>query len=118
MGGVVAFYAAVHLIERLAAAEPRGPIHHRTHTQREEYFHRHRQHRVLLFDYLALQMASEISRYGTVSQFKTRYPASTVQSQLIDTHLAAIESYVTAHFGPPPAPPAQPAAPPPTTAGS
>jgi hypothetical protein len=113
---VVAFYAAVHLIERLAAAEPRGPVHHRTHAQREDYLRRHRQHRVLLADYLALQIASEISRYGTASQFSTRFSAATVQSHLIDTHLVAIETYVTAYFTPPAPPPAPPT--PPAAAGS
>jgi hypothetical protein len=122
---VVAFYAAVHLIERLAAAEPTRPVHHRTHTQREDYLRRHRQHRALLTDYVALQSASEVSRYGTVNQFNTLYSAAIVQSQLIDTHLFAIENYVTAHFAPPPppappppAPPTPPAGPPPTAAGS
>ena len=33
------------------------------------------------------------------------YTAATVQSQLIDTHLVAIEQYVTAFFAPPPSPP-------------
>jgi hypothetical protein len=111
---VVAFYAAVHLIERLAAAEPRGPVHHRTHTQREDYLRRHRQHRTLLPEYTALQNASEISRYGTANQFAAAYSAATVQSQLIDTHLVAIENYVTAFF----APPVPPSAPPPATTGS
>lgn len=99
---VVAFYAAVHLIERLAAAEPHGPIHHRTHTDRRLYLSRHREHRAIFDDYEALQRASEVSRYGTVNQFTTRYTAATVQSELIDTHLVAIEDYVTAYFAPPP----------------
>jgi len=104
---VVAFYAAVHLIERLAAAEQRGPIHHRTHTQRRLYLSKHRQHDVLADPYEALQDAAETSRYGTVAQFNARY-AATVQSVLIDTHLVAIEDYVAAFF----APPSPPAAPP------
>lgn len=107
---VVAFYAAVHLIERLAAAELRGPVHHRTHSQRETYLRRHRQHRAVLIDYERLQHASEISRYGTAAQFTARFSATTVQSELIDTHLAAIEDYVTAYFTPPSAPPSGPTA--------
>lgn len=107
---VVAFYAAVHLIERLAAAEPRGPVHHRTHSQREAYLRRHRQHRAALIDYERLQFASEISRYGTAAQFTARFSAATVQAELIDTHLAAIEDYVTAYFAPPPAPSSGPTA--------
>ena len=103
---VVAFYAAVHLIERLAAVEPRGPIHHRTHSQRVAYLGRHPRHRALVHDYRQLQEASETSRYGTLRQFRNRYTAATVQSQLIDAHLVAVEQYVTAFFAPPPSPPA------------
>jgi hypothetical protein len=113
---VVAFYAAVHLVERLAAVEPRGPRHHRTHADRVDYLARHPQHSVLLADYQVLQVASEISRYGTVHQFHSRYGGGVVQDQLIDVHLAAIEQYVAAHFAPPPPPgppPAAPTAPPP-----
>lgn len=100
---VVAFYAAVHLIERLAAVEVRGPVHHRTHGEREAYILRHRQHRILLRDYRKLQEASELSRYFTLHAFRSMYTAPTVQSQLVDAHLAAIEQYVTAFFAPPPA---------------
>jgi hypothetical protein len=107
---VVAFYAAVHLIERLAAAEPRGPVHHRTHFERRQYLIRHRQHRAIFAAYNTLQEAAEISRYGTVNQFNALYTAVTVQSELIDTHLVAIENYVTAYFAPPPPPAAPPAA--------
>lgn len=103
---VVAFYAAVHLIERLAAVERKGPVHHRTHQQRVAYLGYHARHRALFADYRELQEASEISRYGTPRQFQSRYTAATVQSQLIDTHLAAIELYVAAFFAPPPPPPA------------
>ncbi|MCI0704138.1 MAG: hypothetical protein L0241_24030 [Planctomycetia bacterium] len=111
--GVVAFYAAVHLVERLAAAEPRGSIHHRTHADRRVYLAQHRHHRAILNDYEILQDASEISRYGTVNQFNSLYSAATVQSVLIDTHLVAIEDYVTAYFAPPSPPPTPPATPPP-----
>jgi hypothetical protein len=105
---VVAFYAAVHLVERLAAADPRGPVHHRNHKDRDDYVQR--RHRKILNDYGALRDASETSRYGTVNQFDSQFTAATVQSQLIDTHLVAIEQYVTNHFAPP--------APPPAAAGS
>ena len=101
---VVAFYAAVHLVERLAAAEPRGPVHHRTHAKRDAYLLRHPHHSAVMNDYRLLRTASELSRYGTLRQFRNRYTAATVQSQLIDTHLVAIEQYVTAFFAPPPPP--------------
>lgn len=106
---VVAFYAAVHLIERLAAAEPHGPVHHRTHTDRRLYLARHRQHRAVFNPYDILQEAAEVSRYGTVGQFNALYTAATVQADLIDTHLVAIENYVTAYFAPPAAPGPSPA---------
>lgn len=105
---VVAFYAAVHLVERLGAAERRRPIHHENHVLREDYLSRHRQHRVLYVDYMALKDSSITSRYGTVRQFQTQYPSGVVQAQLIDVHLAAIERYVTAFFAPPPPPPGTP----------
>src|SRR6266487_1818659 len=88
---VVAFYAAIQLVERLAAAEARGPVHHRTHADRFRYLRAHRQHRAILRDYSALQDASEISRYGTINQFQSSYPSAAVQDQLIDVHLRAIE---------------------------
>lgn len=101
---VVAFYADVHLVERLAAAEHRRPIHHESHVLREDYLSRHRRHRVIYVDYLALKDASITSRYGTVRQFRTQYPGEVVRLQLIDTHLAAIEQYIAAAFTPPAGP--------------
>jgi hypothetical protein len=109
---VVAFYAAVHLVERLAAAEARGPVHHRTHADRFRYLRAHRQHRSILREYAELQDASEISRYGTINQFRASYPGAAVQDQLIDVHLRAIEEYVAAYFAPPPSPPPGPSVPP------
>jgi hypothetical protein len=107
-GAVVAFYAAVHLVERLAAAEPRGPIHHRTHADRNRYLRAHRQHRAILRDYVKLRDAAEISRYGTIAQFRSAYPGTTVTDQLIDVHLVAVEQYVAAYFAPPAPSPAGP----------
>jgi hypothetical protein len=49
-----------------------------------------------------------------MNQFAALYPAATVQSDLIDTHLAAVETYAAAYFAPPPAPPS----PPPAATGS
>ncbi|MBN9122165.1 MAG: hypothetical protein J0I06_24000 [Planctomycetes bacterium] len=49
-----------------------------------------------------------------MAQFNALYSAATVQSDLIDTHLVAIENYVTAYFAPPPPAPAAP----PTATGS
>ena len=91
---VVAFYAAVHLIEKLAALERSGPIHNATHSVRQRWLTAHRQHRRIFRDYEELKRASEVSRYGTINQFEQVYDSESVQSQLIDVHLAAIEAYV------------------------
>jgi hypothetical protein len=59
-----------------------------------------------------LKESGEISRYGTINQFRLACPDTYVQDQLIDVHLAVIEQYVTAFFAPstPPAPPPAPPA--------
>ena len=60
----------------------------------------------------ALRDASEIGRYGTLNQFNRQFSPARVQSQLIDNHLASIESYVASFFlapVPPPTPNAPPA---------
>lgn len=103
---IVAFYAALHLVERLAA---RLNLHHTppaAHGQRERWLRSHPQHRAILTAYNDLRTASEIARYGTANQFTRAYPGSTVQSILIDHRLVAIEAYVNAVFQPPPSAPA------------
>ena len=100
---VVAFYAALHLIERLAARQNR---HHDIHGQRARFIGSHPQHYVILYDYELLFAASLVARYGTINQFQRQWPADTVQTVLIDIHLVAIENYVDSVFNPPsPAPP-------------
>lgn len=106
---IVAFYAAVHLIERLAAAEQPRPVHHRSHKNRNKWLNRPGPHRAILSHYIVLQDASESARYGTLNQFQNRF-AARVQSHLIDIHLVAIERYVAAFFAPPLPPPAPAAA--------
>lgn len=101
----VAFYAALHLVDRLAA---RQNMHPSNHTQRNAFVVRH--HRSIWSAYNALLIASRIARYGTVNQFSTTYPGTDVQDILIDQRLVAIESYVESIFNPPP-PPSQPANP-------
>lgn len=100
---VVAFYCAVHLVEKLAALES-PPRHHRKHNDRDIWLSR--RHRSIYDDYSALKDASECSRYGTLHQFARMYPASVIQ-HLITTNLKAIEDYVIAQHppSPPPAPP-------------
>lgn len=101
---VVAFYAALHLVERLAA---QTNLHHRRHSgpgSRHRYLAGHPQHRQILADYMALQSASEIARYESMGAFQAAYPAGTTQAQLVNGCLARIEQYVTTTLNPPAAP--------------
>lgn len=100
-GAVVAFYSAVHLVEKLAALDSAGKIHHRTHVQREIWLRTHRRFKAIYNDYETLKDASLLSRYGTINQFEQAYDSASVQSQLIDVHLAAIEAYVHLLTSPP-----------------
>jgi hypothetical protein len=98
---VVAFYAALHLVERLAA---RQNLHHTqggAHGARRDYLKAHLQHRAILLPYRALHLASEIARYHTLNRFRQAYSPAMVQSLLIDTHLVAIERHVQTIFQPP-----------------
>jgi len=94
---IVAFYAALHLVERLAARESR---HHTSHAIREEYLAHHPQHSVIFKSYRQLQTASEFARYGSVGQFARYYSGNMVQNTLIDVHLVEIEKYAEAEFPP------------------
>ena len=94
----VAFYAAVHLVEQLAA---RDAIHHTRHTgmaSRARYLAMHPIHHVIGPDLSALLSASIVARYETVAAFAGGYPGDIVQTRLIDTHLAAIETHAAAHL--------------------
>jgi hypothetical protein len=104
----VAFYAAVHLVERLAARDGK---HHRRHSgdgSRNTYLARHLVHRIIKADFMALYSASLIARYESPTVFAVAYPGDVVQTQLIDGCLTNIEAYVAAVFAPPPAPPVAP----------
>jgi hypothetical protein len=98
---IVAFYAALHLVERLTA---RQNLHHTppaAHGQRGRWLRSHPQHRAIFSAYNDLRTASEVARYGTVNQFNRYYPGNTVQTVLIDQKLVVIENYVNAVFQPP-----------------
>jgi hypothetical protein len=97
----VAFYAALYLVDRLAA---RLSYHPSNHPDRLSFVSS--QHRPIFTAYNALKTASEIARYGTVNQFNKAYPGTTVQDVLIDQRLVAIETYVNSIFSPPAGPPA------------
>lgn len=103
---VVAFYAALHLVERLAA---RVGVHHRRHAghgSRQMFLSRNPAHRGILADYMALQSASEIARYEPLGAYQTAYPGGTTQSQLIGGCLQRIRQYVVTTLAAPAAPPA------------
>jgi hypothetical protein len=96
---IVAFYAALHLVDRLAALIN---LHPAAHGDRLRFLASH--HRTMFADYNDLKVASEIARYGTLNQFARAFPGTTVQGILIDKKLVAIEAYVNAAFPPPPPP--------------
>lgn len=98
---IVAFYAAVHLIEQLAA---RDGVHHTRHTGsalRALYLATHAVHSVIGPELSALLSASMVARYETVAAFDSGYPGDVVQVELIEKHLAAIESHVAVHLATP-----------------
>ena len=92
----VAFYSALHLIDRLAA---RVNFHPGGHGDRVRFVTS--QHRSIFAVYNSLQTASECARYGTLNQFDLAYPGTTVQDVLVNKRLVAIETYVNNIFNPP-----------------
>ncbi|HYT91463.1 MAG TPA: hypothetical protein VEL76_22305 [Gemmataceae bacterium] len=100
---IVAFYAALHLVDRLAARVNSHPAPPGAHSKRLRFVAN--QHRVIFVEYNDLKVASEIARYGTLNQFQRAFPGTTVQDILININLVAIETYVDSIFNPP-APPA------------
>ena len=100
----IAFYAALHLVDRLAARINFHPTPPGAHANRLRFVSS--SHRVIFADYNDLKVASEIARYGTLHQFNRAFPATTVQDILIDQRLVAIENYVNNIFNPSAPPPA------------
>ncbi len=94
---IAAFYAAVHLVERLCAAESK---HHVSHNARLAWVYRHRLHHSIHTAFAVLYDASRIARYGTINQFNQAFPGNTVEKMLVNVHLTAIEAYVAAYFSP------------------
>src|SRR4051794_39629137 len=90
---VVAFYAAMHLVERLAAY---NNIHHTSHAVRLSWVSK--PHRPIYVAFSVLYDASCTARYGTANQFPSASPGNTVETVLVDQHLATIEAYVTTFF--------------------
>lgn len=99
---IVAFYAALHLVDRLAARINYHPAPPGAHGNRLRFVSSN--HRPIFADYNDLKVASEFARYGTLNQFSRAYPGNIVQTILIDQKLVAIKTYVNSIFNPPPPP--------------
>jgi hypothetical protein len=100
---VVAFYTAVHLVERLRTRQPKSSDQHSVdHQDRLQFVQSH--HRSILTDYRELFNASLIARYETLNSFTIKYSQSDVRNVLVDRCLVVIEQYVAKIFAPPPAP--------------
>ena len=87
---VIAFYTAVHLVERLRAAS--GDGHSRDHADRLAYVHMH--HSTIHTAYYQLQNASMLARYQSNADFFRQFHADEVTTILIDRYLTAVEKYV------------------------
>ncbi len=98
---VVAFYTAVHLVERLRTRMPNAADQHSTtHQDRLDFVQKH--HRSIHTEFHELFNASLIARYQTAASFRTQFTPSDVQAILIDQYLFSIEQHVTTVFSPPP----------------
>ncbi len=85
----IAFYVAVHLVEKLRAYHGE---HSMSHDDRCAAVRR--QFRTIQVEYHQLYEISRLARYGTASQFTLS--VEQVKALLIDTYLVAIERYVAA----------------------
>lgn len=95
----IAFYAAVHLVERHRAYFGHG--HSTNHTDRENYVRVHC--RSIYADYDDLRTASRLARYDSNSAFFGVYQPDDVRDELIGVHLAAVAAFVAAALGAGPA---------------
>jgi len=101
---VVAFYASLHLVERLAALEGKHLVRHSGQGSRESFLRYHPDHKAILGDYTALRRASEQARYESLEQFQISFPPTTMRARLIDGCLHRIEEHVFRYLSPiPPA---------------
>jgi hypothetical protein len=95
---VVAFYAAVHLAERLRTLERNASQQHSTdHNDRLQFVQR--KHRGIHAAFHILFNAALLARYETVNSFNTQFTPSDVRDTLVGQHLVSIERYVSGKFG-------------------
>lgn len=96
---MVAFYTAVHLVERLRALDGG---HSESHQQRLDFVVAN--HRTIHDPYKQLLNAAWIARYASNSDFFKKFSNADVKDILIDRYLVSIEEYVdryvTDHFPP------------------
>ena len=92
---VVAFYSALHMVERLASCEM---VHNSDHHRRLAYLRSHRSHKAIYPAFTALHDASGIARYDTDGRFAKAFPGDHVQRILLDTFFARIRQYVDEFF--------------------
>ena len=95
---VVAFYAAVHLVERLRAKVGEHSINH---IDRLAFLRRPAYRNTLFKAFHVLYNASLIARYETAGSFSSQFAPADVKNVLIDQHLASIDQHVAAEFAPP-----------------
>jgi hypothetical protein len=96
---IAAFYAAVHLIEVLAAKDGK---HHRKHVgeaSRHNYLANHPDHHHILPHLGVLFSAPMVARYESPQAFRSAFPEAAV-TRLIEVHLAGIEAHVANVMGP------------------
>jgi predicted Ser/Thr protein kinase len=84
---IVAFYSALHLIEKLRGYDGE---HSTSHDDRDAYVRKH--HSIMYNSYHQLFNASLDARYKTKGAFTIS--AEDVQKMLVNTYLAKIEKYV------------------------
>jgi hypothetical protein len=95
---VVAFYTAVHLVERLRTREQNQTDQHSTdHQNRNEFIQK--RHRNIHAAFHALYNASLIARYQTLEKFRRTFTVKAVQDSLIATYLESVQKYVDTQFG-------------------
>ena len=94
---VVGFYAALHLVEMLAAREG---VHHTRHSgtpSRQTYLALHPTHRAIGRSFGVLFSASLVARYESPAA-RDAFPGDAPR-RLIDSYLADVEAHATRYAG-------------------
>jgi hypothetical protein len=98
---VIAFYTAVHLVERLRTRQPKASDQHSgDHHDRLQFVRS--VHPSISPEFGELFNISLIARYETMNSFRASFSAADVQNVFVDQYLVAIEQYVARIFAPPP----------------